>query len=168
MNCNTFQGRARQSGKLGGEILAMCDNWLELHWILQFVGIGERRIWERRCWPVNSGELNFLHRTKLEWFHDIKLLHCLSLIIDSSTKACRTGEAWGERSSLELGDNGHFMVGPGMFAEKCSQGWLAMMWKRIYCDKIYELAHYWYGENIQEVDICMSHWPGCGNQWQST
>ena len=59
-------------------------------------------------WIVASfGELNFLHRTKLEWFHDIKLLHCLSLIIDSSTKACRTGEAWGERSSLELGDNGH-------------------------------------------------------------
>ena len=116
-------------------------------------------------WIVASfGELNFLHRTKLEWFHDIKLLHCLSLIIDSSTKACRTGEAWGERSSLELGDNGHFMVGPGMFAEKCSQVWLAMMWKRIYCDKIYELAHDGEGHGkdekkekkyIQNVDLAV-------------
>ena len=30
-----------------------------------------------------------------------------------------------------------------------------MLWKRIYCDKIYELAHYCDGENIQEVDICL-------------
>ena len=51
------------------------------------------------------------------------------------------------------------MVGPCMFADKWRQMWLAMMWKRIYCDKIYELAHDCEGhgndeENIQKVDLC--------------
>ena len=37
-----FKAEQDRVGKLGGEILAMCDNWLELHWILQLVGIDEK------------------------------------------------------------------------------------------------------------------------------